>query len=107
MKWSQLFSIAGNLLIISGVGILIFTYIPIIFTDVSYRINYESQIQDAVVSIAISVNGKFKAVLNDVKVGATQEEVVALATDTLKGRVDIEGAKKIIFVPDKIINFIL
>lgn len=67
----------------------------------------ESQIQDAVVSIAISVNGKFKAVLNDVKFGSTQEEVVALAKDTLKGRVDIESAKKVIFVPDKIINFIL
>lgn len=51
MKWSQLFSIAGNLLIISGVGILIFTYIPIIFTDVSYRINYDRRVSDVPVNI--------------------------------------------------------
>ncbi len=58
MKWSHVFSILGNLLMIMGIGILVFTYMPIIFTDISYRLGMYDRVPEVSINIEEIIDNK-------------------------------------------------
>jgi leucyl-tRNA synthetase len=65
-------------------------------------------LQDDVVSVAIQVAGKLRAVIEMSK-GLTQEQMqkLALENDNVKKFVEGNEIKKIIIVPDKLVNIVL
>ena len=67
----------------------------------------ESKIVKQSVTIAVMVNGKLRATV-DVAIDSSEEEVKALAfeIDKLKPHIEGKQIKKIIFVPNKILNIV-
>jgi leucyl-tRNA synthetase len=65
-------------------------------------------LQDDVVSVAIQVAGKLRAVIEMPK-GLAQDQMqkLALENDNVKKFVEGNQIKKIIIVPDKLVNIVL
>lgn len=72
--------------------------------DQSYPEYDESKIVEDEISLPIQVNGKFKTTIK-VSRDSTQDEIVSQIK--LKNLIDLENVKKTIYVPNKIINFIV
>lgn len=77
------------------------------FPDVDLQVD-QAYLTEDVVKIPVQVNGKVKTVL-EVEVGADEESVVAEALKQPQIQRLLEGKqiKKKIFVPKKIVNFII
>ena len=72
--------------------------------DQSYPEYDESKIVEDEISLPIQVNGKFKTTIK-VSRDSTQDEIVSQIKS--KNLIDLENVKKTIYVPNKIINFIV
>ncbi len=66
----------------------------------------EAMCTRAEINIAIQINGKFKGELS-VPAGSIQEDIMSVVEKNFKKHLDGSTVKKIIFVPDKIINILI
>jgi leucyl-tRNA synthetase len=68
----------------------------------------KNAIIDSQAEITIQVNGKIRGTLNTAK-NATQQEVeaIALEMDIVKSKLDGKKIARVIYVPSRIINFVL
>ena len=72
--------------------------------DQSYPEYDESKIVEDEISLPIQVNGKFKTTIK-VSRDSTQDEIVSQIKS--KNLIELDNVKKTIYVPNKIINFIV
>lgn len=66
----------------------------------------ESKMKDDIVTIAIQVNGKLRSSI-DISVDMQKDEVLAIARETVKDRLENLKIVKEIYVPNKIVNIVV
>lgn len=72
----------------------------------SWPICDKNNMQDETINIALQVNGKLRGNIN-VDVNLPQDKIIELAKENLKSRLDGKEIIKQIYVPKKIINFVV
>ena len=72
----------------------------------SWPVCDKNNMQDETVNIALQINGKLRGNIN-VDINLTQEKIIELAKENLKMRLDGKEIIKQIYVPKKIINFVV
>jgi leucyl-tRNA synthetase len=75
-------------------------------TNASWPVYDETKIVEDVIKVGIQINGKLRGAI-EILAGKTEDEIIAEAKEIVKNHLEGKDVKKTIYVPGKIISFVI